>query len=135
LKVLLAEDNLPDALLMREAIRKEDLPLEVYMVADGEQALEFMERAEKDPDAPSPHVLLLDLNLPKVDGIEVLRKIRAGEKYRDIPVIVITSSDSPADRSESTRLGAGYFRKPPVYPEFLKIGAALRRFLEEHGLL
>jgi CheY-like chemotaxis protein len=135
LKVLLAEDNLPDALLVREAIKKEDLPVEVYTVADGEQALEFMERAEKDPDAPSPHVLLLDLNLPKVDGIEVLRKIRASERFRDMPVIVVTSSDSPADRSESARLGAGYFRKPPVYLEFLKIGVTLRRFLEAHGLL
>jgi CheY-like chemotaxis protein len=135
LKVLLAEDNLPDALLVREAIKKEDLPLEVYMVADGEQALEFMERAEKDPDAPCPHALLLDLNLPKVDGIELLRKLRAGERYKDLPVLVITSSDSPADRSESARLGAAYFRKPPVYSEFLKIGGALRRFLEENGLL
>jgi CheY-like chemotaxis protein len=135
LKVLLAEDNLPDALLVREAIKKEGLPLEVYMVADGEQALAFMEQAEKDPDAPSPHVLLLDLNLPKVDGIELLRKIRAGEKFRDLPVLVVTSSDSPSDRSESARLGAGYFRKPPVYSEFLKIGAALRRFMEENGLL
>ncbi len=120
---------------MREAIKKEDLPLEVHVVVDGAQALEFMERGEKDPDAPSPQVLLLDLNLPKIDGIEVLRKIRAGGKYKDIPVIVITSSDSPADRSESARLGAGYFRKPPAYAEFLKIGATLRRLLEDNGLL
>jgi DNA-binding response OmpR family regulator len=131
----LAEDNLPDALLVREAIRMEKLPLEVHVAPDGERAIEFLAKAERDPDAPVPHLILLDLNLPKVDGFDVLRRIRASEKYQNVPVIVITSSDSPADRSETARLGAGYFRKPPNYEEFLKIGAAMRQFLEEHGLL
>jgi DNA-binding response OmpR family regulator len=135
LKLLLAEDNLPDALLVREAIKKENLPLDVYIAADGEQALRFIENAESDPAAPSPNILLLDLNLPKVDGIEVLRKIRAGRKYKDIPVLIITSSDSASDRSASAALGARYFRKPPMYTEFLKIGPTLRSFLEEKGLL
>jgi two-component system, chemotaxis family, response regulator Rcp1 len=135
LQLLLAEDNFPDALLVREAIRKENLPLEVSIVADGEQALEFIERAEKDPAAPTFHALILDLNLPKIDGFEILRRIRASEKYRNVPVLIVTSSDSPADRSEGASLGAGYFRKPPDYAEFLKIGATLKRFLEENGLL
>ena len=135
LKLLLAEDNLPDALLVREAIRMENLPLDVYTAADGEEAMNFILKAERDPDAPCPQILLLDLNLPKVDGFEVLRKIRASQKCAHIPVLIFTSSDSPADRSESARLGARYFRKPPVYTEFLKIGATLRGFLEENGLL
>lgn len=120
---------------MREAIRMEKLPLDVHVAADGERAMEFLERAERDPDAPRPHLMLLDLNLPKVDGFDVLRRIRASEKYKNLPVIIITSSDSPDDRSESARLGAGYFRKPPSYEAFLKIGSALRQFLEDRGLL
>jgi CheY-like chemotaxis protein len=135
LRLLLAEDNLPDALLVRQAIQNENLPLEVYTVADGEQALEFIERAEKDHTAPTLHAMILDLNLPKIDGFEILRRIRASEKYKNVPVLIVTSSDSPADRSEGASLGASYFRKPAAYAEFLKIGATLKRFLEENGLL
>ncbi|HEY6389746.1 MAG TPA: response regulator [Bryobacteraceae bacterium] len=135
MNLLLAEDNLPDALLVREAIKLENLPLDIYIAPDGEQALDFLTRAEQDPAAPCPHVLLLDLNLPKVEGLEVLRRIRASDKCKDVPVLIVTSSDSPDDRNESARLGAGYFRKPPDYQEYLKIGSALRELLESKGLL
>jgi CheY-like chemotaxis protein len=135
LNLLLVEDNLPDALIIREAIKKEKLPVLVHIVADGERALEFIMAAETDSAALCPHFLLLDLNLPKVDGIEVLRAIRATEKFRQIPVLVVTSSDSPADLQEVAKLGAGYFRKPVTYLEFVKIGPFLKSFLEEHRLL
>ena len=128
LNLLLAEDNLPDALLVREAIRMENLPLEVHIAPDGERAIEFIAAAERDPNAPCPHILLLDLNLPKIDGFEVLRRIRASDKCKDLPVLVVTSSDSPADRSTARQLGAGYFRKPVTYDEFVKIGAVLKEF-------
>jgi CheY-like chemotaxis protein len=135
LNLLLAEDNLPDALLVKEAIKTEKLPLEVHLAPDGERALDFISRAEKDPDAPCPDVLLLDLNLPRVEGFEVLLRVRASEKCRAIPVLIVTSSASQADRSEAARLGAGYFRKPVTYDEFIKIGGVIRGLLEEHGLL
>ena len=135
MNLLLAEDNLPDALLVREAIQAEQLELDVHIVPDGELAIDFIARCAKDPDAPVPHVMLLDLNLPKVDGFEVLRRVRAIEKFKSIPVIIVTSSDSPEDRSEAAKLGAGYFRKPVSYEEFIKIGGVLRRFLEENRLL
>jgi DNA-binding response OmpR family regulator len=122
-------------LLVREAIRMENLPLEVQIAPDGERALEIIVRAENDADAPRPHILLLDLNLPKIDGFELLRRIRASDKFKDIPVVIVTSSDSPADRSEAARLGARYFRKPVTYDEFVKIGGFLRQLLEEKGLL
>jgi DNA-binding response OmpR family regulator len=122
-------------LLVREAIRMENLPLEVQIAPDGERALEIIVRAENDADALRPHVLLLDLNLPKIDGFELLRRIRASDKFKDIPVVIVTSSDSPADRSEAARLGARYFRKPVTYDEFVKIGGFLRQLLEEKGLL
>jgi DNA-binding response OmpR family regulator len=133
--LLLAEDNLPDALLVREAIKMENLPLEVYIAPDGERAIDLIVKAENDPNATCPHVLLLDINLPKIDGFEVLRRIRASGKFKNMPVLMVTSSDSPADRSEAAGLGARYFRKPVTYGEFVKIGAILRRLLEEYGLL
>jgi DNA-binding response OmpR family regulator len=132
----LAEDNLPDALLVREAIQLEKLPLEVHGAADGERVIDWITRVERgDADVPCPHIFLLDLNLPRVDGFEVLRRIRASEKCKDVPVLVVTSSDSPADRAMAAQLGAGYFRKPTSLEEFLKIGSVLRGFLEEKGLL
>jgi DNA-binding response OmpR family regulator len=135
LNLLLAEDNLPDAFLVREAIRMENLPLEVFLAPDGERVLDFIRKAELDASAPRPDFLLLDLNLPKVDGLEVLRAIRASEMFKNLPVLVITSSDSSADRSATAKLGAAYFRKVPNYAEFLKIGSTLREFLESNGLL
>lgn len=119
---------------MREALKIDNLPLDVYVAPDGERALHFLERAGEQT-GPRPDVLLLDINLPKVDGFEVLRTIRASEKYKGLPVLVITSSDSPADRKEAGKLGAGYFRKPANYEEFLKIGPVLRQVLEVNGLL
>ena len=127
--LLLIEDNLPDALMVIEAIKKEGLPLEVYLAEDGERAMAFMETD------PIPQALLLDLNIPKIDGFEILRAVRANDRSKDIPVLVVTSSDSPADRGTVAKLGAGYFRKPTTYQEFLKIGAHLKTFLEQHGLL
>jgi two-component system, chemotaxis family, response regulator Rcp1 len=135
LNVLMVEDNLADALLVQEAIQMEGLDLNIQPALDGEMAIAAIERAEKDPAAAPLDAVLLDLNLPRVDGFEVLRRIRSSERLRRLPVIVITSSDSPADRREGANLGAAYFRKRPDYDEFLKVGGVIRRFLEEHGLL
>jgi len=133
--LLLAEDNLPDTLLVREAIQSENLPLDLYVVPDGEKAIDFIAQAEQDASAPCPHFLLLDLNLPKRDGFEVLRRLRASNKCKDVPVLIITSSDSPSDLSEAAALGAGYFRKPPSYEEFLKLGGRLKQMLQDRGVI
>jgi CheY-like chemotaxis protein len=135
LNVLMVEDNLADALLVREAIQLEGLELNIQPALDGEVAIAAIERAEKDPDAAPLDAVLLDINLPRIDGFEVLRRIRASQRFHELPVIVITSSDSPADRREGANLGAAYFRKRPDYDEFLKVGAFIRHFLTEHGLL
>ena len=116
---------------MREAIDKEHLPLEVHLVSDGKQAVDFIERSEADPDAPSPHILVLDLNLPKLDGFEVLERVRSSSKHNRIPVLIVTSSDSPSDKAEAAKLGAGYFRKPTSYEKFLQIGGVLKQLLNE----
>jgi CheY-like chemotaxis protein len=135
LNVLMVEDNLADALLIREAIRLEGLNLNIQPAIDGEIAIAAIERAETDPDAAPLDAVLLDLNIPRIDGFEILRRIRASQRLRNLPVIVITSSDSLADRREGANLSAAWFRKRPNYDEFLKVGVFIRHFLENHGLL
>ena len=120
---------------MGEVIQMAGLPLELHVEPDGEQALDFFRKAEQDPNAPRPHLLLLDLNLPKVDGIALLRRLREREEWKTLPVMVITSSDAPEDRTKAKELGASYFRKPANYEAFLKLGPILQQFLEESGLL
>jgi CheY-like chemotaxis protein len=135
LNLLLAEDNFPDTLLVREAIRREKLNLDVHVVSDGAEAIDFINRAEADENAPCPHLLLIDLNLPKKDGFEVLTRLRASKRCQGTPVLIITSSDSPADRERAGQLGAGYFRKPPSYQDFMKLGGVLSALMKERDLI
>ena len=102
------------------------------VVDDGELACEFVARAENDPEIPCPDLLLLDLNLPKRSGKEVLHCVRQSNKCKDVPVLIITSSDLSKDRDELEILGANrYFRKPSSYEQFLKIGEILKDILKE----
>ena len=135
LNLLLAEDNLPDALLIREVIRTEGLPIDIHVAPDGQVAIDFIEKSDADPDAPCPHFLLLDLNLPKRDGFEVLQRLRESDKCKRIPVMIITSSDSAGDRRQAAELGAAYFRKPPSYQEFMKLGPVMRKLLQDSGAI
>jgi CheY-like chemotaxis protein len=122
-------------LLVREAIQLENLPLNLYIASDGQKAIDFIARAEEDPDAPCPHLLVLDLNLPKRDGFEVLRRLRASAVCKDVPVLVVTSSDAPGDLKQAAALGAGYFRKPPSLEEFLKLGGVLKQLMRNCGTM
>ena len=132
---LLAEDNLADVLLIQEAIELYALPLDLHIVEDGEKALEFIRAAENDSEAPCPELLLLDLNLPRRSGKEVLERVRQSRKFKDIPVLIITSSDVAKERDELARLGANrYFRKPSNYEAFLKVGQVLKELLEEDAV-
>ncbi len=129
---LLVEDNRADALLVQEAIAFHGLPIELHVVEDGEQAFQFIERTDDDPDAPVPGVVLLDLNLPKRHGKEVLQSVRASRRCRNTPVLIITSSDLSVDRDELAGLGANrYFRKPFSYDEFMKVGEVLKEILKD----
>ena len=130
--LLLVEDNRADVLLVKDALELHQVKVQLHVAADGEEALQFIERVERDADAPSPGVVLLDLNLPKRTGAEVLSRVRQSDKLKDVPVVILTSSDSPKDREETTRLGANrYFRKPTGYDEFLNIGRVLKDVIEE----
>jgi two-component system, chemotaxis family, response regulator Rcp1 len=130
--LLVVEDNSADVWLLKEAIQFYKVPVDLYLVQDGEAAVRFIEEAGTNPDAPCPELVLLDLNLPKKTGREVLRYLKASQRYRQIPVIVMTSSDSPKDRMDVVSLGATrFFRKPADYESFLEIGNTLNQVLRE----
>lgn len=133
--VLLAEDNLPDVLLVLEVIRLAGLPLEVRSVADGAAAIEAVLGDDPGGTTKYPELLILDLNLPKVDGFEVLERVRAHERSKQIPVLIVTSSDSAADRQRAAQLGARYFRKPPSYEAFLELAGVLKQILADNGIV
>jgi two-component system, response regulator len=122
-EILLVEDNPRDAELTLRALKKSNLANKVYVVEDGEKALNYIfangDYAHRNM-AHAPKVILLDLKLPKVDGLEVLRKIKADERTRTIPVVVLTSSREERDMVESYKLGVNsYIVKPVDFDKFL----------------
>lgn len=123
LHILLAEDNFGDVLLVRQALTEHRIHHELHVVKDGDEALQFLDRMGETGEPPCPDVLLLDLNLPKVDGPQVLQAFRKHPACAKTPVVVVTSSDAPADRKRAAALGAtAYFRKPYDLSEFMKLG-------------
>ena len=134
LVTLLVEDNPADVFLIRQAILSHSLDLDLYVASDGDQAYEFIERADNDSESPCPELVLLDLNLPKRSGREVLERLRQSAEYSTVPVVVLTSSDLSDDRKKLSALGADrYFCKPSTYDEFLKIGAVIKELLPALG--
>lgn len=116
--ILLIEDNADDEQLTLRAMRKSDVPNIIRVARDGAQAIDalFGPGVTRLPD-----LILLDLKLPKVSGLEVLQRIRTGEKTRNLPIVVLTSSDEERDILESYNLGANsYIRKPVDYDEFIE---------------
>jgi two-component system, chemotaxis family, response regulator Rcp1 len=131
---VLVDDSFADVFLIREVIRKRGLPLEMEVVEDGEQAMFHFQALERDASLPRPELVLLDLNLPRRGGHEVLAWLRASRLFRHTPVIVVTSSDAEADRALANRLGAtGYFRKSFSYDEFLQLGAVIEDALQREA--
>jgi CheY-like chemotaxis protein len=125
--VLLVEDNPNDVELTLTALKEAKLANEIVVTNDGEQALEYLQRRGRyaDRSGPNPAVILLDLKMPKVDGHEVLRQIRASPDLRLIPVVVLTSSREEKDLYSSYDRGANsYVVKPVAFEEF--IGAITR---------
>lgn len=126
--ILLVEDNPNDAELTQRALRKHNFANRVEWVKDGEQALDYLfHRGAWTEQANSlPRVVLLDLRLPKIDGIEVLRAIRADPSTRDLPVVVLTSSKEERDVIDTYKLGVNsYIAKPVVFEEFAKVVAQI----------
>ena len=124
--ILLVEDNQKDEILAQRAFRKSQLPSRIVVARDGAEALDYLFPIEKrDEQVPElPIAVFLDLKLPKVDGLEVLRRIRNSERTRYLPVVMLTSSDEDQDIISSYRLGANsYVRKPLSSDEFSKVVA------------
>ncbi|MDZ7739523.1 MAG: response regulator [Bacteroidales bacterium] len=123
-EILIVEDNLNDAEMALRALKQNKLTNEVLVVGDGEEALDFVFSRGKfkgKPVAKKPKMILLDLKLPKVDGLEVLKVIKGDEHTKMIPVIVLTSSKEESDMIESYRLGVNsYIVKPVDFDKFVE---------------
>lgn len=130
MSILLVEDSEGDIFLVRRALEKHGLDHDLIVARNGEEALQLLVHAEKGPIADAPKIVLLDLNLPKVDGIQILSHIRRTRAFAGVPVIILTSSDSPADREQVLALGANvYFRKPTDLQTFMELGQVVKQLL------
>jgi len=121
-EILLVEDNPTDVELTLRVLKKHNLANKVHVVRDGAEALDFIFATGSYKDRKidqKPKVVLLDLKLPKVDGLEVLRKVKSDERTKDIPVVVLTSSKEEQDKIKSYRLGVNsYIVKPVDFGQF-----------------
>jgi two-component system, chemotaxis family, response regulator Rcp1 len=113
-EVLLVEDSPGDVRLTREAFREANLSVRLHVTNDGVEAMAFLRREGAARDAPRPDLVLLDLNLPRMDGREVLAQIKTDDELRAIPTIILTTSDAEADIVQSYELQANAFLSKPV---------------------
>jgi len=114
IKVLVVEDNPNDVAIIKRAMRKSEVTCELYFARDGAEALDFLYQQGDFEDAPRPDLILLDLNLPKIKGLEVLAKIKAEEHLRRLPVIVLTISEREEDMVKAYDSGAASYMTKPV---------------------
>lgn len=128
-RIVLVEDAEADVYLVREALEQCGLSFDLSVLEDGEKAVKFVEHADLDPQVPMPQLMLLDLNLPRRSGGEVLARLRQSQRFRELPVVILTSSESPADKAIAARFTALYFRKPSRLDEFMKLGALVQSLL------
>ena len=128
-EMLLVEDNPGDARLAIEALKDAKVHNNLHWVQDGVEAMDFLRRKGNYSDAPRPDVILLDLNLPKKDGREVLADVKADEDLRRIPVVILTISDAEEDVIKTYNLHANcYIRKPIDLDQFVAVVNAIEDF-------
>jgi len=129
IQVLLVEDDPGDVLMTREAFKDYKIANELTVVSNGEDAIAFLRREGAYANAPTPDLVLLDLNLPRRDGREVLREVKGDESLRRIPVVVLTTSDAEEDVLSSYDLHANaYVRKPVDFEQFVAAVRAIDDF-------
>lgn len=127
--ILLVEDNPGDVRLTQEAFREAKVRNSLYVVEDGEKALKFLRRENGFSDVPRPDIILLDLNLPKKSGQEILAEIKADPSLRRIPVVVLTTSKAEEDILKSYDLHANCFVTKPVdFDRFLRVVQSIQEF-------
>jgi len=115
--VLLVEDSIGDVRLTQEALREANRAIHLHVAVDGIEAMSFLRREGPHARAPRPDLILLDLNLPKMDGREVLAQIKADDSLKTIPTIILTTSEAEADITKSYQLQANCFLSKPVQLE------------------
>ena len=131
-RIVLVEDAEPDVFLVREALERDGLEFELEVLDDGEKAVDFIDRIDQDPGIRRPNLLLLDLNLPKKSGGQVLERVRQSPVCAHVPVVILTSSDSPMDKARAAQYKATeYFKKPSKWDEFMRLGPLVRDLLVE----
>jgi len=122
--ILMVEDNTDDEKLMLMSLRKSGVANDVVVARDGQAALDLLHGSEPSAEVLRPMVVLLDLHLPKIDGLEVLRRIRGDDRTRHLPVVVLSSSDEENDRIKSYHLGANSYVCKPV--DFAAFASAVK---------
>ena len=120
--ILLVEDNENDALLTRESFRQEDLAVNMHHVSDGQQCMKYLRKEGEYANAPTPDLVLLDLNMPVMSGQEVLKEIVSDQRLSHLPVAVLTTSSRPREVLEAYRLRCNaYIVKPVDFHAFAKV--------------
>ena len=120
--ILLVEDGYGEIVLAKEAFNEVDIPLNLHIIKDGEEAIKFIKKEGEYEKSPTPNLIILDISLPKISGIEVLKHIRADFHFRFIPVVMLTTSTYASDVEKSLNFGANaYLVKPFDYDEFTKL--------------
>jgi CheY-like chemotaxis protein len=126
-RLLVIEDNGTDVLMLRHALAQHGIQHEMLVIEDGEEAIEYLASCNV---TNKPDLIVIDLNLPKQDGLDVLRKYRFSALLVGTPMIVLTSSSDPGDRNRAEMLGIdAYIRKPIQLDDFLAIGETIRKLL------
>jgi two-component system, chemotaxis family, response regulator Rcp1 len=129
IEILLVEDNPGDVDLVKEALSEAKMKNELHVVMDGEEAMKFLRHQDKYADAPMPDLILLDLNLPKKSGREVLEEIKTDPELGVIPVVILTSSKEEEDIIKSYKMHANcYITKPVNFDQFLKVVKSIEEF-------
>jgi two-component system, chemotaxis family, response regulator Rcp1 len=128
LEILLVEDNSGDVRLMREALKEGDVYAKLHVVRDGEQALSFLRHETPHESSPQPQLVLLDLNLPRKDGREVLSEMKKDKTLQDIPVVVLSNSSRAEDIRRAYDMNAfRYVTKPSDMKSLIELGKSLER--------
>lgn len=133
-RILLVEDNRADIYLFRKALQNAGLDFELTVIEDGDLAMEFVRGEGEYAGRPVPDLAVIDVSLPKKDGVELLESIRASERFVNTALVVVSSSARPPARLTEQHLSwARYIRKPPDLEAFLKVGAQLKDLLLKQG--
>lgn len=128
-EILLVEDSMGDAGLVKEVLKESKIRNHVSHVMNGEEAMAFLRKEGKYADVRRPHLVLLDLNMPRKDGREVLAEVKADDKLKNIPIVVMTTSKSEEDICRSYKLHANcYIQKPLDFEQFANVIRSIEEF-------